>query len=185
VTRRYARPGRYCATALRKIFGAENLGACGLRSRRSQRKSRCSSFGFLRRTNNDGRGLSMGRRSRTRAQLCNQHGQKRELRSFPEWPKHGPSWRNRLGKGRRRRLVAPYVHLRSLLPANGAVADPEPRRSPGNALKPKLVNGSQFPGAQPTLWHALSPRHIRVQTSLASFASCAFSAGPPAAVFWT
>jgi hypothetical protein len=62
---------------------------------------------------------------------------------------------------------------------------PAAGRSPGNALKPKLVNGSQFPGAQPTLWHALSPRHIRVRTPLASFASCAFSAGPPAAVFWT
>jgi hypothetical protein len=85
---------------------------------------------------------------------------------------------------RRQRWTGKRASLPALFVSN-AVADPEPRRSPGNALKPKLVNGSQFPGAQPTLWHALSPRHIRVRTPLASFASCAFSAGPPAAVFWT
>ena len=51
VTRRCARLGRYCATATRKLFGPENLGACGLRSRRSQKKSRFLSFDFLRKKN--------------------------------------------------------------------------------------------------------------------------------------
>jgi hypothetical protein len=58
-----ARLGRYCATEPGRIFGAENLGACGLRNRRPPMKNRFSSFGFLRRTNNDGRGLSMGLRT--------------------------------------------------------------------------------------------------------------------------
>ena len=50
-----------------KIFGAGNLGACGLRSRRSQMKSRFSSFAVLRRKNDSGCVAFNAAPSRTRA----------------------------------------------------------------------------------------------------------------------
>src|SRR4029453_13513878 len=56
---------RYCATAPRKIFGAENLGACGLRSRRSQIKPRFSCFDFLRKKNDGRPARRLGSHSRS------------------------------------------------------------------------------------------------------------------------